>query len=354
VIGRVTFFTDPHLGLPRTANTTPASAKALQTALYEAALLACDDVVPTVCLGDVVDRFSNPERVALQALEVVSRCSLVLSGNHDLVNQADQIGTLSLVDQVLQESTQHRESPIVFAPFGQAAARGVESLPWMAAVPHVASQELFEDSLVMALERPPPREPGWPRLLLLHCNYNLSEDRANKTTLNLKPDYAEELLTEYDYILLGHEHVASEHLGGRVIVIGNTHPTGFSDLSDKRSLTLTKGEGFRERALWSLKGGYAEYAHDQIPTRTSAQFVRIVGTAEAEQMLGVKRAIQSMWERSPALYAVRDEVQVPGMLVTPSRSSGGLAQLPDFIRRELEAEPKLLALWDTLSAEVKP
>jgi hypothetical protein len=229
----------------------------------------------------------------------------------------------------------------------------LEHLPWAAAVPHVASQELFEDSLVLALDAPPARFKGWPRVLLLHCNYNLSEDRGSKTTLNLKPDYAEELLTVYDYLLLGHEHVPSEHLNGRVIVVGNTHPTGFSDISDKRTLKLTRGGEFEEKLVWDATTGYAVYPHDQIPRSTDAEFVRISGTVAPEQLLSVKRDIQSMWQRSPNLFAVKDEVQVPGMAVTPSLG-GSLSQLPDLIRKELESEPKLLALWDALCAEVTP
>ena len=352
----VLLFTDPHLGTPRAANTTPTSALALQQALFDQAINVAGGMYSDperdqiVCLGDVFDKFANPESVQKQGLELVSECRLVLSGNHDVQNQADKFGSLQFVDHAIRSLRGF--SPCPFAEFGQPCVRD-EFIQGnlFTAIPHVASQTLFEESLGMALE-PDRAGDEVKRILLLHCNYNLSQAFATETSLNLLDEHVEELLEKYDYIVLGHEHKPADHYDGRLIVLGNTHPTGFGDISDKR-IAVWDGNGFRFENIWSQANGYAEYDCGAIPRSTAANFVRVKGLATTSGILGITKAVAEMWGRSKNLYGVKMELTLPEMAGVDGKGiASKLSQLPDIIRRELEGDKKLLSLWDQLISEV--
>ena len=92
---KITLFTDPHLGTERQAHTTRASAKALQQALYQKAMLVVkSSSLPKFCLGDLLDKANNPEATVLQAYNVGIECDSVLSGNHDETNREGVVTTL--------------------------------------------------------------------------------------------------------------------------------------------------------------------------------------------------------------------------------------------------------------------
>ena len=345
-MSRTIFFTDPHLGLGRAANTTPKSAEALQDALWQQVkeiigLAQTYDFL--VCLGDVFDRYSNPERITAQGLELCRNCSLVLSGNHDVVNRESQFGSLQLVDHVLVELNE--TSPCIFAKFGKSH---YDQLLYrdFTVVPHVASQQLFEESLGAALET-----ADGARTLLLHCNYQLSEERADATTLNLKAEHVEELLGPFKRIMLGHEHIPRDEHDGRVIVLGNIHPTSFSDISDKRIGILENGK-LRFEQVWSKERGSLVMDYHDLPRATDANFLRVTGQVEINDMIGVTRRITDLWGRSPSLYGVKVEVALPGVKMADGQDvQRSLHQLPELIRRELQAEPQLLEMWDQLVQE---
>jgi DNA repair exonuclease SbcCD nuclease subunit len=184
--------------------------------------------------------------------------------------------------------------------------------------------------------------------LLLHCNYNLSDSFATETSLNLKEEHVEELLTGFDYILLGHEHQPAELFDGRLLIVGNTHPTGFADISDKRIL-VWDGKEFASERIWDQATGYAELDWRELPLETRANFLRVTGKAETNEVLSISKQVSALWEKSYQLYGVKMELQLPETAqVDGQKMTHQLHQLPEIVRRELEAQPKLLALWDEL------
>ena len=190
-------------------------------------------------------------------------------------------------------------------------------------------------------------------MLLAHCNYELGEDRATPTTLNLQNEHVEELLQGFDYILLGHEHQPREYYGGRLIILGNVFPTGLGDISSKRIACLHGGKmEFKE--VWDVGTGYAEYQHNHLPERTEANFIRIQGVIQPGEFLSMMREVNAMWEKSPTLFCCRIEVTSPEVGVSNDQQIGqSLTQLPALIEKELDSHPQMLSLWKRLTGELK-
>lgn len=355
----ITFFSDPHLGVQRQANTTSASAAALQQAVYFQARDIVDSAPGRViCLGDVFDKYSNPEHIQRQGFNIVSKCDLVLAGNHDVVSREGQMGSLQMVDYALNRAYAtgaRKPSPCKIVPFSQygvAVDAFNEARLQITSIPHVATQDLFEQALGEALGLGPAPD-GYAQMLLLHCNYNMPPDIATETSLNLIDEHIAQLLEVYHFILLGHEHGPAQTHDGRVIRLGNTHPTGFADISDKFiALWDTEKEEFSFEKVWDAGKGYLEVDCGAVPESTQAQFVRITGRATSETLLQTYKAVERLWKSSPGLYGVkmvleRAEAETSGAPALP----GQPWKLTDLVEADLKGEPGLLALWQDLAAE---
>lgn len=345
----VRFYTDPHLGVTRAANTTQASSRALQDALFEQAKRAAGDGSSiTVCLGDMFDNYSNPEPIHNQGMELMRRTHMTLCGNHDVVNRSDRVGTLEVLNSHWSQIS--NTSRCLFSSFGRPAAHswkldGEKSV--LVFVPHVATQALFEESLDIASKTAKAAPNGYTVVLCLHCNYDFPDERLTETTLNLSRDRAEQALKDFDYIVMGHEHIPVEHFGGRLIILGNTHPSSFSDVSNKRIAFLENGK-FRFETIWSKDTGYAEIQAGDLPESVSANFVRVKGSIEPGSTLDVMRAVSSMWRRSPNLYVLKMELDTASSPNHTDNKAVSLSHLPEMIRKELKDTPDLLSLWDRL------
>jgi hypothetical protein len=308
----IVFYTDPHLGLSRAGNTTTRSSENLRNRLLSQAQSAVAREGIKICLGDMFDTFSNPERVLTK------------------------VGSLQMLDRTYQRLL--GSGHCLFAEFGKPMAFSwpiADEDVHIVAVPHVATQALFEESLDQAMEVKIDRMSGGS-ILLLHCNYDMSDDWVTETTLNLKSSQAKSLLEKFDYIMLGHEHEPAEYLGGRLIILGNLFPTSLGDISDKRIAIMENGH-LRFEPVWSKASGYAEYAHNQIPDETSASFIRIQGEVEPGDMLEMTQAISHLWKKSPYLYCVKVDARIKGLTADVDGQSvtRSIAQLPELIRREL-------------------
>ena len=354
-------YTDPHIGLRRNANTTPAGRDRLQQAIINTldgflpeSIVDQGDHNKYVCVGDLFDQYSNPEKVIDQGLDILYRTHMVLAGNHDVVADSDKIGSL----QLIEGTPAHGD--VIRADFGKPKVGALLLDDFLVvSVPHVTTQELFEKSLGMAidycLEHPSYVEGAIP-ILLLHCNYD-SPYECTETSLNLKPDHALELLDTFSHIFMGHEHSPRDLLRGRLVILGNTHPTSFSDISDKRIAILDNVGGkavVNFKQVWSKELGYLEIDVNEegfIPATTTAQFVRVVGTAPADQMARVSKGVNTLWKNSPNLLAVRSEVAVTQIEGQDSTAIEATAEtLPALIARELEADPAMKQMWEEFTS----
>lgn len=343
----LTLFTDPHIGTKRAAHTTRESSKLLQTALYEAALEAAKSSDNSVCLGDLFDRSLNPEDVLVQGFNVAEHCRWVLSGNHDCLNREGVVTSL----EALKEMHCH----IISAPVMSVPFFATDEACYM--VPHHASQELFEQALFQAAEHAAKQREGKASVLMLHCNYDCAFD-IEDDTLNLSHAMAEELLVAFDYIFIGHEHKPSTHFDGRLVILGNTHPTSFADVSDKFSYTLQIDDGFiqlDQTCIWSAADHYREIKLGaELPNLTGVQFVDVVGVAEADDALVVSEFVQSIWKSSDQLLAVRNNVQISDHLqgVSVDDSRPALVDLKAKIAEDLQGSD-MLSLYQQLLQEIE-
>lgn len=342
-----TIFTDPHIGTKRAAHTTRESAARLEAALYDSAMhIVAHDERP-ICAGDLFDKAFNNEATLVQGFNVARLCHAVLAGNHDLVNRADVKTSLQALREV--------GCPVIAASdlTEPTFSVGFNGLYF---VPHHASQDLFEKALLQAKEDATESRSGRPAVLFLHCNYGLHEVMlTNDATLNLPEPMAKDLLEAFDLILIGHDHNPRRYLDGRVVILGNTHPTSFSDISDKFKYTLniTDEEVKLDKELiWSMGEGFAEIRlGDDVETLPAGvQFVNVFGMADASQAAEVSDFIRSVWEARPGAFAVRNNVQIGELQVDDDVEPPKLVNLRERIEGDL-AGSDLLELFSELAKE---
>lgn len=340
-----TLFTDPHLGTRRAAHTTRESSKRLTLHLYAQALGIVESYPHPICLGDLFDRAFNDEATLVQGYAVASRCLFTLAGNHDEVNREGAVTTLRALQAL---NVPLSAGPDLSSPFFTANDDGLYS------VPHHASQELFEQALLQAAQHAAENRAGKFAALLLHCNYNVPF-KTEDDTLNLTPELAEQLLADFDLILLGHEHRPAAYFDGRVVVMGNTHPTSFADISDKFAYHLDAETGELSRELiWSQASGYREIkVGEEIGDLAGVQFVDVVGLAGAEDAVAVAEFVQQVWAAAPEAYAVRNNVQIGDHLADVEEAERpALVDLKSKISADLEGSD-LLPLYEQLVKEVE-
>lgn len=361
----VVFFSDPHVGLVRRAHSTPRSRERLkQYILFHvkhifelARRLAGNGHSGTqfVCLGDLVDTYSNDENVINTCLDIVSRCDLVLAGNHDSPNRADHLGTVGFISRVLPRK-------VAYAPPGYLQIREHWLAPYntlLLAVPHHTTQTLFDTALDHAVRKAQSHhDHGHKVIVLLHCNYDNAHTEGVDTALNLAPAQAEALLRHAEYVLLGHEHNPRSAFDGRLQIVGNVFPTGFGDLSDKRVL-VWDGQRLTSETIWQMKGKAQRFMADCVirgpdywSRLTDCQFLEISGQVAADQIQPFFHNLAQLWEKLPALCLVRNLANVtPASLldsgVRPTdNADDSLDRLAQRIEAELnQTDPELATLY---------
>ena len=343
-----TIFTDPHLGTRRAAHTTRSSADALRQSLYwQAMSIVNGSPHPKLCVGDLFDKAQNDEATLVQGFNVASQCEMTLSGNHDELNREGVVTSL----QALKDMG----VPICSAPDLSKPYFTADGAIYM--VPHHASNELFIEACLLAAQHASVNRDGQASYLFLHCNYNFPM-KLEDNTLNLPEDIAVDLGQAFDFIFIGHEHNPSEHLDGKVIILGNTHPTSFSDISDKfiYHLEVETAELTKER-VWSMDNSYRQLKlGDDIPDLEGVQFVEVIGTDKAENAGAWKASFykpEGEDNMISDLFAVRNKVDVVDALSDVDTDIGSVSvdNLKDTIAKEL-AGTDLLPIYQALVAEV--
>lgn len=343
----ITVFSDPHLGLTLGANTTVASRKRLQLRLEEqlAAVTVGRDGVK-ICAGDFFHKHTNPEDVILRAAKLARYSDIILAGNHDVTNIADRKGSLDVLNAIDDTDT---ILPVAFGAvrvYTKEFFEGENTVVTL--IPHHTTQDLFDQALNQAEAGLQFVEPGITNILILHCNYDC-QFASDDTSLNLRAERAASLLDVFDYVLLGHEHNPREDLNERLIVVGNTHPTGFSDISDKRVLTFDNGK-VSEELIWSKDRHYLEIGPDQLERVTSdTQFLRIVGELAPSELHAYTRSLRKLWAEMPDLFAVRSEVVIKGGDKMAAFGRTQTLDIKQLITEELRENQELFELWEEIA-----
>jgi hypothetical protein len=340
------FFSDPHLGLERTSHTTPASRAKLKQRLFEQALNCFRQGEPVYCLGDLFDTESNDEAVILQGMAVVNGIDGVIAGNHDCPNREGRKSSLQLIQSVYPDKVISGE---VGEPGFDFRWENEASVYF---VPHMATQQLFDQSLEEVKASTVSQHKVVPTILCLHCNYD-SGFADNDASLNLTRAKAEELLRVFDYILLGHEHIPRADFGGRLQILGNTHPTSFSDISDKFVWEFKDGKLIPHK-IWDATVGYIRLTWEELLNTPTAdwkdeqiQFMEVTGMAPAEKMPEIAKTVSDHWKALPDLLMLRNSVQVAqANLPQADGTVTKLQDLPSRVASELKDAPEMLGLWE--------
>ena len=322
-------FSDPHLGTKRAAHTTRDSARRLQQMLYTQGLVASEPL-NSLCLGDLFDRPYNDETTLVQGHTIANRCELVLSGNHDETGRESATTSLRALEQL--------GSPIVAAPNLSTPYFHTWNQFWI--VPHHASQEMFEEALKAAAEDSGPLSDNrGHRYLLLHTNYDCPFDTED-STLNLSPEMAEHLLKSFTRVFSGHEHNPKVLYDGRLVIVGNTHPTSYSDISDKFRWELdARTDELNAITIWRQADHYLAIEYGSpLPDLSGIQFVDVVGAEPVENGVEVADYVRSIWEAGDELLAVRNNVEIIDHLADTSvdTSKPALVDLKQRIHDDLE------------------
>lgn len=370
-------YTDPHLGLQRAAHTTPESKRRLQDAQF--AMVESIHLLKQsfklegvqnklICLGDFFDTYSNPEEVIQRSAPLLSEVDECLSGNHDVVGRESKSGSLELLDHILPRN-EACKLEVIGAEYGKASCKSwlyQDHDATLTYVPHVATSGLFDESLELAMAdldkirqtlditHPYEEGGGWKgkHYLFLHCNYDNDMAAEKEATLNLSAEDAQVLLDHgFDYIVLGHVHQPSEHLGGRVIVLGNTHPTGFGDLGDKRIMLIgTDGlptfETIYRADKHELTVDLDDYLSGQVTIGPDVRFAILTGDIATERATDLAKAVKQIWSENDTLMALRSVVTLQNAAqIAPGATPVSFSRLPEYIEKELAERPALLAIW---------
>lgn len=323
---------DFHLGTKRAAHTTRESAAKLQEELFNSAMSATvwDN---TLCLGDMFDRARNDETTLLQGYEVAKQCSMVISGNHENLGRMGVTTTLHALAEIFEDG-KIVEAYDLSTPHYDV----VDNTFWV--VPHHGSQEVFEKALMEAADDAGGSDVAPHRYLLLHTNYNVPFDTED-STLNLTPEMAERLLEVFDRVFTGHEHNPKELMGGRLVIVGNTHPSSFSDISTKYRWTLdAETDELSKTVIWDADKRHKEIVYGEaIEDLTGVQFVDVIGNEPVDNGVEVAEYVRSVWGQGDDLLAVRNNVIIKDHLAdfeSEDSSKPALVDLKQRIHDDLE------------------
>lgn len=350
---------DPHIGRNLTANTTRKSRQLLKDNLFRASLAVSrqqpdpalgitfepEDVDAVSCLGDIVDTHDNDAQTVLQAHTLMQEVDLLLSGNHDVHNDAKSVGTIDILQELHPEN-------VIRAKFDECRIEVEDTGDELViSIPYLSSKALFESALVKAQDA--ASGESRPCLLFLHCNYD-SGYADQDTELNLTSKQALRLLEHFDYIFIGHDHKFKTDHNGRVVVLGNLYPTGFGDISSKYHAVYDNGR-VTCRKHWDHETYYQEIDVEQLlsaehePVRK--QFVDITGSITPDKLLNLAKAIKREWAMGEDTVAIRSRVQI-----TVGNASAGQVvegqpklKLTEIVELELKEQPELLKLWKEIT-----
>ena len=353
----ILIYSDPHLGLSLGAHTTVASRLRLQKKLEEHLLdkvLSQNRADMAICAGDFFHKHQNTEELLSRAWPLAEMTSLILSGNHDVTNDADKVGSLELLRRI---NPARIEDPWIVPvefnqPYYESVWFGKGSNPCeICLVPHHSTQALFEQTLENILVDV-PTGPRAVRLLVLHCNYN-SPFVLEDGSLNLTRAKAGQLLNLFDKIVIGHDHNPKEDFGGRLVVLGNTHPTGFGDLSNKRIMLFDEATGSHSfETIWEVAKGFQEVRYNELAgVRPGVEFLQVTGEVGPEELHEVMQQLRKLWVSREDLFAVRSLVTVKTGDTMANYAKTETLNVRELIEEELKPNEDLYALWKEILAE---
>lgn len=304
---------DLHLGVRRASGTTLQSQAELGDYLHtEFRKLIMQHTDKHLILnGDLFDAFSIDTLDLIKCFNTLSEwldtChnSLTLiAGNHDLVPRANKVSSFELLGHVLTSQYGSRVRVVDWDDGFTKLAPGIF------AISHCPNQDLFDAEIEKAIAS---EDSGY---LLLHCNYCSTFAEHSDHSLNISPEQVNRLKDRWR-LVLGHEHQ------GRTLphafIIGNPFPSSVSDCMAhgsaqrdglKRALIIEDDLGYSEVQTWDALGSFTKMDWRNLEP-TVHQFIRVEGTATADEAQAVINAIATYRNQSKA-FVITNAVKVEG------------------------------------------
>ena len=90
--------------------------------------------------------------------------------------------------------------------------------------------------------------------------------------------------------------------------MGNTHPTSFSDITDKYRYTYClETDELQAHLIWDKSKHFKQLQlNDPIPADPDLQFIEVVGQGNRQEAMAYLNAV---WEQNPQAYMVRSNVE---------------------------------------------
>ena len=305
---------DLHLGVQRTAGTTPASAAALRGWLHDghAALIMRDEFIDhdLVYNGDIFDTFQVP---LADAARLVQTWVVWLGthkgnihagrGNHDVSKDSSKVSMFDFVCEFMRSS--HIGRFFTHTSFGQISEK-------VFILPHQINQGEFDLAIEHALNVLDDA------ILLLHPNYDNPFRESSDHSLSVTVEQAAKFRAKNCALLFGHEHDYKLDEANGVYITGNQFPTSIADLLQSQVKfyavidQLHTGPAIR---LIEMKD-YNDALFQQIDWKDidnlprNARFIKVTGDVSAEDNVKVVEAVSALRQSATDTFVVANRVQV--------------------------------------------
>lgn len=333
-MARIVFTTDFHIGFRPKSHVTQKSALAYQGAVLSTAL-ACNEEPADhrINLGDLFDKYSNPESVILDAREVVKDYDWVLSGNHDVRNIEGSVSSLDVLEHSgVNVAFTHQEA--------NWETRWVGGVTFHALC-HYYSQGEFEAAVRSVCQH----VKAGSDVLLLHCNVgdgHGNEVEADQSSLYLTSELQDLVSKTFRWVLVGHEHVRRV-VKPNLIILGNHFPLSFGEIGEKYIHVLdTETMELEAKTIYNEPKVMID-AQDLIRCEgvvnlsNETDFVEITGTIQPDERPELSRALICLWRNNTdQLLAVRNNVEVLGAPAAKRRSASAGQDFVSYLRQQVE------------------
>ena len=276
---------DVHIGAIRSGGTTPSTQIVLRKKLINDFERLLPENKDLMLLGDLFDKANIPLTDVLETYKVL--CNWLASnpdnwlfnvaGNHDLSGSSNVLSSFQFLGALLKHSFPDRYMHI------EEPAR----TPYGYVIPHLRNQDLFDQ----ALEQAPAGE-----VLFVHANFESPFAQHSDQSLN----FTHEQVQKAKLVICAHEHQARSLKN--VEIPGNQIASSVSDwlgAKTKRFLTLDE-TGFYYTDCVRSEDEFIVQDWKALE-ETEHAFVRVEGTASAEQASEVVNAINRFRKTSSAL-----------------------------------------------------
>jgi DNA repair exonuclease SbcCD nuclease subunit len=316
---------DTHLGVQRSAGTTPMSAQALtQFINSEFHRLVHADTGTLIVLGDLFDTGTVAYTTLLSAYGTLTEYLLqpynkvvLVAGNHDLTRDTTQLSSFSFLCQLL---SRHRNFTAVFEP----TMVGQDYI-----IPHLPNQQMFDAAL---------KQVPKCRTLMLHCNIDSPFALHSDHSLNA-------LSSDLDaapcaYVLCAHEHQTKQT--GKITIAGNQIPSSIADClgTEKKCYSVLSDEGVQLVEWRDLQGFFARVSWKEAEGWSHpAKFVRVQGRATQEESALAVSTIANLRKQSQA-FVISNAIEID-----EGETSGFSESIKDV---------RAFSLHDALAAHLSP